>query len=1132
MITRITVARRFHRSVSLKLDWESPAALDGYVASQLVQDISQRILTELATPQGQRAWSIVGPYGTGKSAYLLHLSTLLAHPRGPQVKLFNHDPESLGSGVHSIPLPDKPWLPVLVVGERGPILDAVVKAMLEAIGRMRKNRRGRTPHIELELTEAHRALQAGEAVGSSRVLDLVDRFGEYASKRHGGTLFVFDELGKFLEHAAHGGSAHDIYFLQQLAESAARRHRFPMAVITALHQSFAHYADGLSDAERREWEKVQGRYEEIPFIEPAHHLIRLTAAAIRGQDTLPRGFQQRHEDLVNKLAERLPPGKRNLGEALLRVKPIHPVVATLFPPVFRGSLAQNERSLFAFLVSSEPGTFGAYLEKTDGTPKEPYGIADFFDYVQRVLSTRSMRSRSDRVFGLAQRVLDKLTPSGSPDKVLLLKAVAMFDRFGEEAGLQADLATLALATGLDEEAIEKHLSDLSPAVIRWPHSGAFHLADPSALDLEREIKLARQAVDRSGNVAGILQHHIDLRPVIAGRHLHATGTLRFLEPRLVEDGEFHHDRHQFAPADPANGLILYVLPRSVEAGKDLAERLHDESFRRRVLPHAATVVAIAKDASRLREQATNLLALAQAMRSSKELGADPVTIRELEFQVSVASNRLHTSLASVFALNQSARSEGAWWFTRHSGPCPAPRRLSRLASEVMDQAFRAAPQLKNELLNRDHLSTQAAKARRELVDAMISHPDQKRLGFEGFPPALAMYLSVIRASGVHHPDGPPYWVQPDGEQGRIWADLLAHIEKADRQLPIPEVYDFLNRPPYGVRGGLLPVLLVTLLLMHGDRVSLFEDGSLVTALEEDVAERLLRRPKSFSVRAYPATHRTRELLKVLYRNFSPRSCEEPTLLDVTKALLRIVKQLPEYARNTNFIDPKTKAVRTALLTARDPQALVFEKLPEALGLSDQALEQPQTYAQALRAAMDELQQAEPRLMERLRNLILTAFAAEEYTEVVKRLADLPNEGLPSLLAGLKLRSEEGAPWDEWVYSIATFLVHRPPDRWRDQDEKEFNLKLDEASRLAHNYEVLLTYRRKGTVPRMLLSIMRSDGTEFSDVVVDREHGENVKNFTAELAELAAKHGLDRSQVLLSFAQYLENKPTTRSESHA
>ena len=110
-------------------------------------------------------------------------------------------------------------------------------------------------------------------------------FFEAATRKIGetggaGLILVVDELGKFLEYAAQHPSRGDMFVLQSLAEFAARSEEAPLLLLTMLHQAFEQYAQRLEQSHREEWSKVQGRFEDVAFIEPTEQVLRLIGDAI------------------------------------------------------------------------------------------------------------------------------------------------------------------------------------------------------------------------------------------------------------------------------------------------------------------------------------------------------------------------------------------------------------------------------------------------------------------------------------------------------------------------------------------------------------------------------------------------------------------------------------------------------------------------------------------------------------------------------------------------------------------------------------------------------------------------------------------------------------------------------------
>src|SRR5690242_6367340 len=79
----VGVAPRFGRAVNLELDWSSEFALSGYVMTATVRDVLARISTSLREEHVLRAWTLTGPYGSGKSSFAVFIANLLGPSKRP-----------------------------------------------------------------------------------------------------------------------------------------------------------------------------------------------------------------------------------------------------------------------------------------------------------------------------------------------------------------------------------------------------------------------------------------------------------------------------------------------------------------------------------------------------------------------------------------------------------------------------------------------------------------------------------------------------------------------------------------------------------------------------------------------------------------------------------------------------------------------------------------------------------------------------------------------------------------------------------------------------------------------------------------------------------------------------------------
>jgi hypothetical protein len=228
----IAVAPRYTRAVSLEQDAGTPGAIEGYTVTITAAEFLNRVAQSLSAPAGHRAWTLTGPYGSGKSAFALYLANLFAPSAGAGTKiartiLKDQKPELhrllFGGGTRAR-VTKEGFCPILISGAPEPLLGALLRACCRDL-RPFYATSGR-PLAAFKELEAYRQTYETDrsAVSQSDVVEALTRVIQHIqeSGRARGVLLIIDELGKFLEYGVRDPENGDIFVLQQLAETTAR----------------------------------------------------------------------------------------------------------------------------------------------------------------------------------------------------------------------------------------------------------------------------------------------------------------------------------------------------------------------------------------------------------------------------------------------------------------------------------------------------------------------------------------------------------------------------------------------------------------------------------------------------------------------------------------------------------------------------------------------------------------------------------------------------------------------------------------------------------------------------------------------------------------------------------------------
>lgn len=1116
----IPVAPRFTRAIHIRRDFRDLRhRLDGYQVTPLVRQLAGRIIAGLA-PGGERAFSVVGPFGAGKSAFGLFVAHFLQ--RTPSARRQLLDSRDVADAAPQLPLDAHSLLAVLVPGNNTPLRHSILAALHGALA----DRELRTPAIE-QLRQLIDAARRDPGIDPARVAELVSEAAQLlrGQGRFHGLIVLIDELGQFLDYAARQDEERDLFVLQSLAEAAARSGDAPVLVVTILHQAFDRYVLNAGATRRIEWAKVQGRFVDLPFQEPSAQMVRMVALALRPEARDPL------REARAAWAERLAPAADALGlrpaeigadewrQVVADAYPIHPSVLVALPALFR-QLAQNERSLFAFLHADEPWGLRDLLRGPAPAGELPaYRLTHLCAYVEAALGPSLFgRARGQRWAELAEA--RAALSSADPLAYELITAIGTIGALERSSGLRASRAQLAFALrdNPEDEAIGDALRALQgrSLVSYRRHRDSYIIWEGSDLDLDALAQEARRDLGERVALPSLLQLYADTTPRVARQHSYRTGATRTFAVRYVDVGAL------FAPLPPAagyDGELLHIVPADDEELRR-AERWASDTAR---ADEPCRIVVLPRRVRELRDLLLDVAALRDLLEQREELEGDRPARREVAGRLVEAQQALADLVADTYGGRRSR-----WFHLCHERSALSARQIDALLSEAADATYPRSPQVWNELIVRRQLSSAAAKARRNLVEALLERAESERVGITGYPPERAIYESVLRAGGLHRQDADGTWrVGPPPPEDPLrlrpaWEAMERRLaDEAPEPHPLAALLAHLEGPPYGVKAGLTPLLFVALYVSRAGEMNLYERGSYVPDPDIATFERLLARPDQFAVRLSRADGVRRLAYTRLAEALAPRALAlpvQPALLAVALPLLREYKHLKPYSQQTRRVGPVAQAIRLALREARAPDELLFERLPLACGLAPFRADEPEDPARAaaLIAALDagrrELREAYPRLVQTIALRIGAAFSlraegAAARDELQRRFGQIAETTNDQRLRSLGVRLETADPGgDAWVESVAALVAKRPPDLWTDGDLPSFEAGIAELGQRFRAAEELAVAAQAVPAAANLLRVALTNGhSEVSRVIQVAPDDPAVARLRAELGAALIRH---------------------------
>ncbi|MDD5037278.1 MAG: hypothetical protein PHE55_21335, partial [Methylococcaceae bacterium] len=935
-----------------------------------------------------------------------------------------------------------------------------------------------------------------------------------------GVLVEIDELGKFLEYESYHPQHREIHLLQLLAEHSQVANRAPLHLVVMLHQAFEHYSHRLGKNLREEWQKVQGRFATLAFLEPVEQSLRIVGAAFDRKGRLTDAIEDAFTDWAALLAAEgaLPLGLEQAKARKLfsSCYPLHPMTLLILP-VLCQKIAQNERTLFAYLGSSEPFGLRERLSTLClGDWIEPWQLYDYF-----MLNPASGFSDPLTYHRWAEVATALARFDGPPDgpAAQLLKTVGLLNLIGAQRGLKASRVLLQALFG---EAIDDWLAELeSASVIHLRQfNQEYRVWQGSDFDLRQALRLA-SAEYAALPLADTLNKLAPIKPIVARRATIETGSLRSFIPLFTDRAHW--------PPKVGDGLTLWVyLNENQEQPK------FDDS------PSLA-VVAVCDFTERLREAVSEWMALQDLPKRHAELQQDPVAQREhrawLESAEAEAVQLLRTLLGEPESL--------VWYWGGTRVWIDGRRHLQRKLSDwVEKQVYPQSPEFRNELVNRDQPSASANTGRKRLLAAMLAAPHEESLGIAKTPAEKSLYLSLLKASGLHRAEGGLLGFHPPNKPDRChlipaW-NAITRLLGGDgsAQVPLPEIYAKLKGRPFGVMHGVLPVLIIAYLLAARREVALYQEGVFCEALTIEQAELLCRRPELFALERFDIGGLRGELFDRYIGSVVGKVRHDASLLDIVRPLTKFMKDLPEYTQHCPRLSPEAKRVREALQQAVSPGVLLFDTLPKACGVEPAEFGNGdvtvvESLVKCLVEALRELHKAYPRLLDDWQaelNHVLLDVEAADLGALRKALAGR-YQGLETYTpdrmgVGALARRLADAAHDEdrtWLESLATLLGRVPPSKWREDTRLQAEMRLREMAQQLRDLETLrLALADGGAEGSVLLKVVDVEGGESSRVVqLSLAQRAEARERTDEIASQWEKQGLDETEKFAVVAELIK-----------
>ena len=873
-------------STSVNIERDSDKAFNYIVTANAKQAIGKIVDSFTA---GIHSFCLIGSYGTGKSSFLLALE------------------QCLSGRVFDNPL----------IKNKGQFNNYTKFRFVNIVGDYQ-------PLIELLQTHIQQSTSK-----NSNIFVALDGLYADSQKDKSFLVFVIDEFGKVLEHAAKNNPEKEMYFLQQFCEYVNDTNK-NILLLTTLHQGFNAYAKDLKLEQKQEWTKVKGRIQDVVFKEPIEQLLNLAASKIAAKH---KASNNKAISQLYDLAIRSKFANDNLKSDVVSALYPMDIFAAYILTQANQRYGQNERTLFSFLEAAGEDSIANYSVSDNVL----YNLVNVYDYVQYNFHSSLTEINADSTNWSAIKIAIErveglpLTEVEIQTAIRLIKVVGLLNIFASSA-TRIDAYFLAqyarLSMGIND--IQPLMGKLEKAqIVRFAkYKSKYILFEGTDVDIEMGLYNASLECKRTDDYIDKLKQLFTFRISIANAHYFRTGTPRYFDYQITDEPITK------VPHGEIDGIVDLVFAKD-NGYSAIIDRC-------RSLRGIAVAYCVFENAQEIIDHIFEIDKLYWVRDFYVKDENDKVAHKEIENLVEYEKSLLNKTVTdSLFSDNVQ------WVF---NGECidriSSTKDLMKFLTVISDSIYSATPVFKNELINKHRPSGTMSVARQNYLNALLENRDKEDIGFDKdkFPPEKSIYLTMLKSTGIHVAEDKAFAFREPTESSftPLWKCCMDFLKSAQqKQRKIGELVTILTEPPYGLKQGFIECWLPSFLIIKKDDFALYSGGAYVPFINKDVLDLLNRNPNGLSVKSF-SVEGVKQVFFDKYReavNLNKSKLNGHTFIETIRPFLTFYKRLNGYAQTTKDISSEAKKFRDVIARATDPEATFFEQLPEALGFREVVLTQ-------------------------------------------------------------------------------------------------------------------------------------------------------------------------------------------------
>lgn len=621
--------------------------------------------------------------------------------------------------------------------------------------------------------------------------DLTHELTEYG---YNGIFIVFDEFSKFLEYVDNSHMMRDLKILQDFAELANRtglNEQIHISCIT--HKAMNQYTSNMEDEKINAFRTVEGRFKELYFNRSLEQNYEIVSYALEKKQQFNDLYKKIYND---KLYFYDKVKKINIFKDVCDIEkilfrgcfPLNPI--TVYSLIaLSEKIAQNERTLFTFLTDDDSNSLKSFINKNENGL---FNINKIYDYFRMVFKKDNEIAIKD-LWMKAENAISKLKDE---NQVNIVKAISVIYMINEPEIFVADDETVRLALDLNNNEYRIAVNELIDKSIikRRKITDELDFTTIYNRELSKEIKRLVDTQYSEINIRDIMNEVIPKRYSLPRRYNEEFKMTRFfLNVFITEEQLLNMNKFDVLfEENYCDGIILNLIreSRNIQGIRDHFKSINSNNVILEIPKtlYPKNIIGWLKEYKSINELLTD-----------KSLGNEEYS--ELELMLKEISDTLEEQILLYYS------SENIQEYLYKDNIDKKVNNISSYISKICANIYSKTPIINNELINKRELSAPIKKARDIVIDTILSN--DKTLIKSSTSAEATIYKSIVGKKN-------------DKSILEVMNVIENFIKESEnRKISFEKLYNILEKQPYSLRKGIIPILISMALYNYSDIIVIY-----------------------------------------------------------------------------------------------------------------------------------------------------------------------------------------------------------------------------------------------------------------------------------------------------------------------